>query len=161
MKIIVFADSHKDINSMRKAVKKEKPEMIIHLGDHVKDAIQLQKSFLDIKMEYVKGNTDIFDDYDREKLLRIKNINIFATHGDKYFVDIGIKRILTKGLHENADIILFGHTHKAYIDNHKGCLLMNPGSIRCKSSDTKNAAYGIIILNDDKIDIKIKQYDCR
>lgn len=39
MKIIVFLDSHTDIDTIREAVDCVDPGIIIHLGDHISDAI--------------------------------------------------------------------------------------------------------------------------
>ena len=41
MKILIFSDSHGDVDIMRDIVEKEKPDMIIHLGDSIKDAEKL------------------------------------------------------------------------------------------------------------------------
>ena len=33
MKVVIFSDSHGDVEIMVQVIEKEKPEMIIHLGD--------------------------------------------------------------------------------------------------------------------------------
>lgn len=40
MKIVIFSDSHHDIGSMVKVVDSLKPDMIIHLGDNITDAVE-------------------------------------------------------------------------------------------------------------------------
>ena len=38
MKLLVLSDSHKRMQYMYQAVEREKPDLIIHLGDHDRDA---------------------------------------------------------------------------------------------------------------------------
>ena len=48
MKILVLSDSHREMENMHKAVLRENPDMIFHLGDHYKDAKLLHSEF-DVK----------------------------------------------------------------------------------------------------------------
>lgn len=43
-RVLVLSDSHGNVNNMILAVRREMPEMIIHLGDCWADAEQLQKN---------------------------------------------------------------------------------------------------------------------
>ena len=38
MKIIVFSDSHRELDGMRQVITREKPDYVFHLGDHDTDA---------------------------------------------------------------------------------------------------------------------------
>ena len=53
MKIVVFSDSHRDIAPMVDVVEIMKPDMIIHLGDHIYDAVELERQFMDIPMVFL------------------------------------------------------------------------------------------------------------
>ncbi len=75
MKIVVFSDSHSDIESMKKIVDKEKPNMIFHLGDYIEDALALQKYTKDILVEFVQGNTDYRYNYE------VRTLWCFCTYG--------------------------------------------------------------------------------
>ena len=57
-RVLVLSDSHGNVNNMILAVRREKPEMIIHLGDCWADAEQLQKKCTGIPFEQVPGNCD-------------------------------------------------------------------------------------------------------
>ena len=41
MKVIVFSDSHGDLNHMIAAVEQEEPDLVLHLGDYWEDAREL------------------------------------------------------------------------------------------------------------------------
>lgn len=127
MKILVFSDSHHDITGLQYPIQSESPDVVIHLGDNSEDAFRAEKMFPDTEFHVVKGNCD-FDHIELEKLLKIKEYNFFITHGHRYNVKSTSKKVIKKGIDQKADIILFGHTHKAYIQNHNGVWVINPGS---------------------------------
>ena len=45
MKILIFTDSHGYNVSMACAVEREAPDMVLHLGDHMDDARELESVF--------------------------------------------------------------------------------------------------------------------
>ena len=45
MKILVLSDSHGQMRLMEQAVRTEQPDEIFHLGDHIRDAEQLERTF--------------------------------------------------------------------------------------------------------------------
>jgi putative phosphoesterase len=149
LKIVVFADSHKDVKTMEAVIKKEKPQTVIHLGDHITDGKRLQKIFPDLRVEMVPGNTDAVTGYPSDKIIEWNGKRIFITHGDRYDVNFGLARLFFKGLSEKADIILFGHTHSPLLEHPEDHVwVMNPGSIRASGN---SASYGIILLKNDKV----------
>jgi putative phosphoesterase len=51
------------------------------------------------------------------------------THGHLYGVKTGLDALINAGRLRRADVVLFGHTHRAYREDFGGMLLVNPGSI--------------------------------
>jgi len=173
MKILVFSDSHGDIKTMINVAEYEKADVICHCGDHLADALELQKH-IDIPLYYVAGNTDEAEADLYEKRIIICGKRFLLTHGTgipgreimKFFDELS--------LYNTADIILFGHSHEPFINgffhdegnnNFKRKWLFNPGSIKpltwayCKASDKWNAhnvtsSYGLIHINGDTDDIR-------
>ena len=47
MKAAVFSDSHGQTVLMEEAVRRTRPDVIIHLGDHDRDAVALREKFPD------------------------------------------------------------------------------------------------------------------
>ncbi len=150
VRILVFSDSHGSIRNCIKVIKKiDDVDMILHLGDIVSDAEDLQILYPHIPIEYICGNNDYSKNVPREKVLDIKGKKIFITHGHYYRVKNGYETILEKALSLNVDVALFGHTHEPYEANHKGIHLLNPGSIRLPNRGTPT--YGIIEIEKDKL----------
>ncbi|WP_338951595.1 metallophosphoesterase [Fusobacterium nucleatum] len=150
-KILVLSDSHSYFDKVLKIFEKEKPDIVIGAGDGIKDIEEL--SYIYPKAEYymVKGNCDYFDrNHNEEKLFEIDNIKIFLTHGHLYGVKRSLSSIKEIGKKSNASLIVFGHTHKPYIEKDGDMTLFNPGA-------TEDGRYGIIILEKGNIELIHKQ----
>lgn len=132
MRILVFSDSHRDVQSCLVMINKiAGVDMVIHAGDHAADAEDLQMIFPDIDVRFVCGNCD-FSKAPAELLFKADGKNIFLTHGHLHNVkyDSEYKTLADSALEKNADIAVFGHTHKPFYKNTGNLILLNPGSIR-------------------------------
>ncbi|HLR35982.1 MAG TPA: metallophosphoesterase [Tissierellales bacterium] len=154
MKIFVVSDTHGRIKDFVNTAKSlERPDLIIHLGDYVEDALKIEEE-MGIDTIVVKGNCDIYSTgFDEDKIINLNNKKILITHGHKYNVKMDISRLVYKGMEEEVDLILFGHTHFPQLEEQDGIIIMNPGSVslpRLFNSKT----FGIIELGE-KISGKI------
>ena len=150
-KILVLSDSHSYFDKVLKIFEKEKPDIVIGAGDGIKDIEEL--SYIYPKAEYymVKGNCDYFDrSHNEENLFEIDNIKIFLTHGHLYGVKRTLSSIKEIGKKLNVSLVVFGHTHKPYIEKDDDIVLFNPGA-------TEDGRYGIIILEKGNIELIHKQ----
>ncbi len=130
MKILLFSDSHGyTLNMVKVAKKYDDIDMIIHLGDFIKDIIKLGEEIKKPVYEFVSGNNDWTKDYPSEKLILIEEKKIFITHGHLYNVKNDYKRIISKGIALKADAVFFGHTHKTEEFYYENTMFLNPGSI--------------------------------
>ena len=147
MRILVFSDTHKKIDDCIRVVERIKEvDMIIHAGDHSSDAKELQKAFLDIPVEYVRGNCDFSYD-DEEIMVEADGKKIMVTHGHLYNVknDVVYTALKERARRLGADVVVFGHTHIAYNENLGDLFVLNPGSV--KSGRT----FGVIEVENGKI----------
>lgn len=145
-RILIFSDTHKDIGQCIRLIENMVGvTMIIHAGDHAKDAEDLQMIFPDIPVRYVRGNCDI-SNAPADLLLEIGGKRIFVTHGHLYGVkgDAEYKELTEKAKSLQADAAIFGHTHVPFLQ--KGTpTLINPGSMKSLH------AYAVIEIEDDKL----------
>ena len=74
-RVLVLSDSHGNVGNMIRAVKREEPDMILHLGDCVVDANALRREFPHITMVNVPGNFD-FSRGDTERLIDIDGYKV-------------------------------------------------------------------------------------
>lgn len=156
MKIAVVSDTHGSLDKVFKALKIiDDLELIIHLGDHVKDAKKIRDK-MGVETIYVRGNCDYFDsDTEEDKVIVVGGKKIFITHGHKYDVKSGINKIFYRGKELNADVILFGHSHISMILEYEEILILNPGSPETPRSGSVGSL-GIIDILDGKIKGQIK-----
>ncbi len=150
MKILVVSDTHGNIEKMHLAVELERPNLVLHLGDHDADAMELARQMPNLDIAWVCGNCDIFSDsalvYERS----VQGVKIFAAHGHKYNVKSGLLRFQYAAMEVGAQVALFGHTHCAYCQELNGIWLMNPGA--CGGY---RASYGLIEIENGSVCCRI------
>jgi putative phosphoesterase len=151
MKILVFSDSHGRPEKMNDIIKADKDvDMVIHLGDLVRDAEYISDMNPDLSVKCVSGNNDWFSDEPREKTLVLGSKRFFITHGNLYGVKRGLDELINKGKEVNADIVLFGHTHTPYESCEGKTIILNPGSISMPYNFPE-PTYSIVEISGDKI----------
>jgi putative phosphoesterase len=125
-------------------------DMIIHLGDLVKDALKLREQYKEIPVELVPGNNDWTREFTSEKILLLEGKKIFITHGHQYNVKYDYQRIISKGKSIKADAVFFGHTHIAEEMFSDGMLVLNPGSISIPHQ-SERPTYSLVEIRDNKV----------
>jgi putative phosphoesterase len=129
MKVAVFSDTHSNIELCLEAVRRTQPDVIIHLGDHDRDAISISQEFPEIPMYYVCGNCDIAPLAPVRSTVQLGPVKAFITHGHLYNVDFNNVDSLVYAARENeASLVLFGHTHRVLYDTVGGVTVINPGT---------------------------------
>ena len=154
MKFIVFSDSHGDVDHMIRAVRLENPALCFFLGDGEYDLTRLQRRFPSLPVNAVRGNCDLRSTLPRALTCAAGGVRIFATHGHLCGVkhDPIYRELCEAALAENADVVLFGHTHEPFRDRTMGMELLNPGSI----GPTTRPSYGLILLDGDRIETAVR-----
>ena len=158
MRILVLSDSHGHIERMSLAAKQEMPDAIIHLGDHIGDARKLYTLFPDVAFYMVKGNCDLNAAGEKELVFMIDNVKIFIAHGHIYNVKASLTSFVYRAREICVDVALYGHTHKAAVDWANGIWFMNPGQME-RHDGALPATYGIITIENGKIDVKLKRLE--
>ena len=133
MRILVLSDSHGDAVSMRMAIQNSSPDVVIFLGDGMRDW-ELNLPYIKCrKTAAVKGNCDLYHEYPVKTIEELEGKRIYCTHGYMEGVKYGIEALKKCAREENADIVLYGHTHTAYSSYDNGLYILNPGSVRANS----------------------------
>ncbi len=154
MKWLVFSDSHGNLDYMRRAVESEKPDRVLHLGDVVRDARQLQRDYPDLPMEWVRGNCDGYsgDDSDpEEKEVFFSGKRVWMLHGHTYQVKLGIGMMTNEARARGMAVVVFGHTHDPMCCMEGNLWVMNPGTV----NGMPRATYGVIETVDGKLNCRI------
>lgn len=126
MRAIIFSDSHGDIEGLKRAITHfNKPEYRFGLGDYEVDEYILDA----LQVTGVRGNSYFDPSWDLYFVFEINNFRILFTHGHRYSVKSGLYTLSLLAEKNNADIIFYGHTHEARIDEDRGRYYINPGSV--------------------------------
>lgn len=151
MKLLILSDSHREMNYMRMAVKRERPDGIIHLGDHAADGKSLALEFPAIPVCLVKGNCDYYEmNLPEERTVRWEEVTVFLTHGHRHGVKNGLLRLQYAAMEKGAQVALFGHTHIPFCGKAGEVHLLNPGA--CGG---RIPTYGIVEIEKDRINCSI------
>lgn len=154
MKIGVISDTHRYTWVIEKAVRKlGNVDLIIHLGDNVQDIREIEKLYKGPIIS-VKGNCDFSVDIPSEKVEVIDGKRFFITHGHRYDVKYDLSRLKYKAIEEEADIVLFGHTHVSKMVYEDGIWFLNPGSPALSRDGFDSVA--VINIEKGKINPSVK-----
>lgn len=148
MRILVLSDSHGCVEPMEQCVERVQPQVILHLGDCVRDAQRLEERYPDIPLLGVPGNCDYSGLDQPERLTELGGVRILMMHGHTRRVKSGPMAAIYAARECGADILLFGHTHQPVVDRSGDFWVMNPGCI----GPSVRRTYGVITLEDGKVD---------
>lgn len=130
MKIALVSDTHNIMSSVEKAcavIEKEKPDIIIHLGDVMDDA-EVMEAILGREVRRVPGNCDYSVYEPQELLIKTEHLTLLAVHGHVQGVKSTLGLLARHAREKGAQVAFYGHTHMADESVVDGVKLLNPGS---------------------------------
>lgn len=142
LKILVFSDSHHARADMIHTVGAQRPDLVIHLGDLMRDAEELGFAYPELPLVSVPGNCDGWTTEPAVRQFQAEGKSILLSHGHLWQVKQGYGPAIAQARKAGADILLFGHTHRAYCEKLEGLWVMNPGASR--------SSYGTILLENGR-----------
>ena len=129
IKAAVFSDTHSSTALMLEAVRRYRPDVLIHLGDYERDALVLKSEFPEIPLYNVCGNCDMAPAAPVSDIVPLGPVKAFITHGHAFNVEWGdVSRLAYAALEAGAKIALFGHTHETFDEEIGSVRVINPGT---------------------------------
>ncbi len=153
MKIIVLSDTHGNYKALSSLVfQHEDADIFIHLGDGERELYQLFNYYpwTEQKFHCLKGNCDYGQDVRIFRTLVLDlpyGHKIFAAHGDYFQVKFSTARIAHEARQNQADIVLYGHTHVSDCRYEDGLYIINPGSLSIPR-DGKQPSYVLLDVSE-------------
>ena len=126
--VAVFSDTYTNTARMVEAARSLRPDVIIHLGDHERDAETLRSQFPDTPLYSVCGNCDFAPTAPTKAVVTLGPVKAFLTHGHLYNVNYSIDSLVYAAQEAGAKLALFGHTHEAMNVEIGGVQVLNPGT---------------------------------
>lgn len=147
-RILIVSDTHGRLRNFQEMLRRAgTPDRLIHLGDSEGQHRKIEE-LANCPVDIVRGNCDYSQELPREKEILIGDYRVFLTHGHRYQANFGTETLVDAGLSRKADIVMFGHTHVPLLQQRRGIMLVNPGSLSQPRQD--GFAYTYILMELDR-----------
>jgi putative phosphoesterase len=144
-------------------------ELILHAGDiWVPSALDQLESIAPVMAAW--GDDDMESDLGNdprmlnERSVNIDGLTLWLVHEKPAFGTIVPRenRIFSRTTEPEREVpnaVIYGHTHKALIEKHKGVLVINPGSPTWPNNFPELGTVGLLSIESGKIDARIIQLE--
>lgn len=144
MQIVVVADVHGNDAALWQVLEAEHATHIFCLGDGVREYEMVAQATPERQFHIVCGNCDWSQKYPEIGFETLFGKQILFLHGHTKSVKTTLAPSLALARERQAVLLLFGHTHRALVEEYDGILACNPGSLG------KNGTY--LVLSWDSED---------
>ena len=151
MKILIVSDTHRSDDNLEQVIKDTKPlDMLIHLGD-AEGSEYLISEWVnpECQLAMVMGNNDFFSDLDRELEIEIGQYRALLTHGHYYNVSLGVEGLRREALDRGCNMVMYGHTHRPYLEKTKDLIILNPGSLSYPRQEGRKCSYMMMEIDEE------------
>ena len=147
-------------------------DLILHMGDvWIPSVLDTLESVAPVLA--ARGDDDMDEDFGEDtrmkkmQVLRLEGVTIWATHikprygmivpqeQSNSYTSIFSRQPVTNDPPDPPDVVIFGHTHFAEIEDYKGVLLVNPGSPTMPSYIPKLGSVGFLTIKDGKVEARL------
>lgn len=142
--------------ALERGLRRARVARVLHLGD-MTDLLAVPLFEAIAPFDAVAGNNDgaaIRERFGRRKIVRIEDVRVGMVHGDGRR-GTTTSRALAAFAEDEADVVLFGHSHVPFVARRGRLLVANPGS---PTDKRMNPLYSYAILTVDgasaRIDLK-------
>lgn len=125
-------------------------DVILHAGDVGEDDI-LDELEAIAPVYAVRGNTDRFDNprLPDARELEISGVRVHVSHGH----EVGAKPLTLMAAYD-AQVIVYGHTHRELVTREEGRLVINPGAAGARRFDLMPCV-GILTIDAGEPDVQL------
>jgi putative phosphoesterase len=137
--IAVVADTHSDTNIICQHLTQKKPDMLMFAGDYYRDGENIAQT-LQIEYYGVRGNCDRSEPRARdEEIIMIMGKRFYLLHGHQYGVKQSMSSLYYRTREVDADVVIYGHTHMAHMEQIDNIWMINPGSASRPRFDSRGS----------------------
>lgn len=143
-KYLVFSDSHGRNEEMLDIIKENKDvEGIFFLGDIEGNDDRLRNS-VQGPVYMVRGNCDWSSKAPDFQVIKLHGHKVAMTHGHRQHVNMGIDILKYWAMENEADVVMYGHTHVPVLEQSSALTVLNPGSISRPRQEGHTPTYAVI-----------------
>jgi len=150
MKILIVSDTHRKDDHLQEVIMKEAPlDLLIHLGDAEGSEYFIENWVNEgCSLAMVMGNNDFFASLERELEIYIGPHRALLTHGHYYNVSLSVEGLYQEAKARGCDIAMYGHTHRPYLIDKDGVVILNPGSLSYPRQEGRKPSYMIMKVDE-------------
>lgn len=130
MDIVVASDTHGKAARLAEVMRRTNADILLFLGDGLRDLCVVDAA---VTVRAVRGNCDWYSMADAPEL-RLEvfgGCRILMMHGHRYGVKSGLDAALAVAAQNEADVLLYGHTHLPFEKTFPvGTLLPDGGALK-------------------------------
>lgn len=150
MKVLIISDTHRFLGNLEAALREEGDiDLLIHLGDvehQMADILQM----VSCPVHMIAGNNDFFCNLPEEEEFEIAGYHVWTTHGHRYGVSYGLEELKDEARILGADIVMYGHTHRPYLEEEEDLITLNPGSMTYPRQRGGRPSYMVMTISEEK-----------
>ncbi len=143
---MIVSDTHRKNDNYFKLVERVHPDMVIHCGDSEGSEYALSQS-AGCPVQIVMGNNDFFCDLPRELEFVVEGVKVWVTHGHNYYVSMNLETLKSEARHRGVDVVMFGHTHRPFLEITEDLVVLNPGSLSYPRQEGRKATYAMMEID--------------
>lgn len=148
MRIGVLSDTHGNLTLARMVLEDMGPiDLLLHAGDYYEDSCRMAE--WGVRVVGVVGNCDCRVEGPAERLVQAGGRRLLLTHGHRYRVKQDFRALWARARELGADVVVFGHTHRAEAFWLGKVLFFNPGSLHAPAGG--RPSYGVLLVGEDGI----------
>ena len=132
MELLVVSDTHGRADRLTEVLQRTRAHTLLFLGDGLRDLYVVPP---EVTVRAVRGNCDFFSHEDAP-LTRVENFGkyrVFLTHGHAFSVQSGLSAAITAAAAAEADVLLYGHTHRPLEKTVLAGTVLADGSVLAKN----------------------------
>lgn len=143
-RVIAVSDSHGDVDGIRlafaQAARHGKIDVAVFLGDGLRDFETVRPWLVErgALCYSVSGNNDWSMPGQREQCFMLCGVRFYLAHGHQWQVKFGTERLWYAAAECQAQVALYGHTHRESIELERDLYLINPGCV-CERRPARSA----------------------
>ena len=147
MKILVVSDTHGRNEALKELLGRVKPiDMLIHCGDAVGSEDYI-RTVAECPVHIVAGNNDFFSELPKEEEFCIGKYHVLLTHGHYYYISMGTEMLKEDARARGFNLVMFGHTHRPYLEQDPDITILNPGSLSYPRQEGRRPSYIMIDID--------------
>ena len=150
MRILVMSDCHGSKRAVETVLFRHSDiNTVFYLGDGIEDFFAVAEFFKGKNYYAVSGNCDWNSLYPSLGEAVLEGVRIIYTHGHRYGVKYGNEKLYEAAVNTKAQLVLYGHTHKAEAVYSDGIYFVNPGALH--GARAGHEGYAVIDITEKGI----------